>query len=120
MTFNLRTHPASELSEQQLSHLAQRLLDKRDELTTRLKELNQQITARRDCSITDAAEAAAQRETIDRADGIAAQLNLTLAEIDHALERMVAGSYGISEVSGEPIPYQRLLLLPWARTTMEE
>lgn len=103
-----------------MRQLAQRLLDKRDELVNALKELNRQIVARRDCSIADAAEAAAQREAVDRASGIADQHNLTIAEIDHALARMAAGTYGVSEVSGEPIPHKRLLLLPWARTVIGE
>jgi RNA polymerase-binding transcription factor DksA len=30
------------------------------------------------------------------------------------------GRYGVSEVSGEPIPYARLLAVPWARTDSDE
>ena len=41
-------------------------------------------------------------------------------QIDHALERMEDGNYGLSEVSGEPIPVERLRALPWATMTVEE
>ena len=39
------------------------------------------------CSLTDAVEAASQREEIARASGIAEQHNQTVAEIDRALRR---------------------------------
>ena len=39
--------------------------------------------------------------------------------IEAALERMVSApdSYGLDENSGEPIPFERLDIIPWARTT---
>ena len=43
----------------------------------------------------------------------------TLHEIDHALERMAAGEYGICEVTGKPIPVERLRAIPWATMTVE-
>jgi DnaK suppressor protein len=61
-------------------------------------------------------EAASLREEIARASGIAEQHNQTVAEIDRALRRLEAGRYGVSEISGEPIPYERLVVIPWART----
>lgn len=42
-----------------------------------------------------------------------------LDEIDAALQRMKEGSYGVCEVSGDPISVERLRALPWARTTLE-
>lgn len=42
-----------------------------------------------------------------------------LDEIDAALQRMEAGTYGTCEVSGEQIEFERLQALPWARTTLE-
>ncbi len=41
-----------------------------------------------------------------------------LLRVERALERMDAGSYGRSEVTGEPIPYERLEALPWATTNV--
>jgi DnaK suppressor protein len=43
-----------------------------------------------------------------------------LAEIEHALGKMDAGTYGVSEFSGEPIELARLNAVPWARFTAEE
>jgi DnaK suppressor protein len=43
-----------------------------------------------------------------------------LAEIEHALAKMDAGTYGLSEFSGEPIELARLNVVPWARFTAQE
>jgi RNA polymerase-binding transcription factor DksA len=51
---------------------------------------------------------------------LSAQARQTVAEIDAALERMAAGTYGYSTVSGAPIPRERLEALPWATVLVEE
>jgi RNA polymerase-binding transcription factor DksA len=33
---------------------------------------------------------------------------------------MDEGTYGLSEVSGRPIPLERLEVLPWATTTVDD
>jgi DnaK suppressor protein len=43
-----------------------------------------------------------------------------LEQVEHALERMDEGKYGFSEVTGKPIPYERLDVLPWATTNVED
>ncbi|HEX8795164.1 MAG TPA: TraR/DksA family transcriptional regulator [Polyangiaceae bacterium] len=43
-----------------------------------------------------------------------------LAEVEHALVKLNAGTYGFSETSGRPIPFARLLALPWARNDADE
>jgi DnaK suppressor protein len=43
-----------------------------------------------------------------------------LGEIEHALAKMDAGTYGVSEMSGRPIPFARLLAVPWARFDADE
>jgi DnaK suppressor protein len=42
-----------------------------------------------------------------------------VGEIDAALARMDAGTYGLCEGTGEPIGYRRLLARPWARFSVE-
>ena len=108
------------LSPSQLDRLALQLTEKRRELAHALPALTQKIVRREDCSLADAAEAASAREEAVRAAGIAAQHKQTIGEIEHALRKLAAGSYGVSEVSGEPIGYQRLVLVPWARAASDE
>lgn len=43
---------------------------------------------------------------------LSTQARQTVLEIDEALERITAGTYGYSEVSGQPIPRERLEALP--------
>ena len=43
-----------------------------------------------------------------------------LAQVERALALIVAGTYGISEVSGQPIPIERLNVLPSATTLVDE
>jgi RNA polymerase-binding transcription factor DksA len=49
----------------------------------------------------------------------AASARQTIEEIDAALARLDAGTYGICEYSGEPIPEERLEAIPWARERVE-
>jgi RNA polymerase-binding transcription factor DksA len=44
----------------------------------------------------------------------------TLSLVIRALERIVAGTYGLSEVSGKPIPIERLEAVPYATTLVGE
>jgi DnaK suppressor protein len=113
-------HIDAELSEDQLKELAERLASKRRELADMLDTLNRQIAAKDNCSIADAAEAASLQENRARASGIADQHRQTITEIDLALKRLETGRYGVSESSGQPIAYERLLLIPWARTNADE
>ena len=42
-----------------------------------------------------------------------------LRRIDHALDKIADGSYGICEITGKPIPVARLRAIPWATMTVE-
>jgi RNA polymerase-binding transcription factor DksA len=50
---------------------------------------------------------------------LAAKALEMIEEIDHALTKFDLGTYGICEVSGEPIPEERLEAIPWAREKVE-
>jgi DnaK suppressor protein len=65
---------------------------------------------------TDTAAALADHDRETVLDANARQL---IHEIDHALERMSDGAYGICEVTGAPIPLDRLRAIPWATMTVE-
>jgi RNA polymerase-binding transcription factor DksA len=47
------------------------------------------------------------------------QLEAELAELQAALQRVESGTYGIDEVTGEPIDPERLEALPAARTNID-
>jgi DnaK suppressor protein len=63
----------------------------------------------------------AQDITIEETElAITANEQGILAQIENALQRMRDGTYGLSEVSGKPIPYERLEALPWATTNVDD
>jgi RNA polymerase-binding transcription factor DksA len=51
---------------------------------------------------------------------LSAQARQMIADIDAALQRIKDGSYGLSVISGRPIPKDRLRAIPWARELVEE
>jgi DnaK suppressor protein len=55
-----------------------------------------------------------------RDSAIRDDLKRILAAIERAEQRLEDGSYGVSVVSGNPIPDKRLEALPWAERTVEE
>jgi DnaK suppressor protein len=116
----LHAHIDAELSQAQLEELASLLAGKRRELTERVIDLNEQLVVKDDCSLADVADAASLQENRLRARGVVEQHQLNINEIDAAIRRLEVGSYGISETSGEPIAYDRLMLIPWARTGADD
>jgi RNA polymerase-binding transcription factor DksA len=51
---------------------------------------------------------------------LSAQARQMVTEIDAALKRIDAGTYGLSVISGKPIPRERLKAIPWATELVEE
>ena len=67
------------------------------------------------------AEDDAQRlASVELEGNLAAFADTRLADIERALQKIDAGTYGISESSGAPIPVERLEAYPEARDTLEE
>jgi RNA polymerase-binding transcription factor DksA len=60
-------------------------------------------------------------ETFEREKDVSIleQLEEELAELQAALERIDAGTYGIDEVTGDPIAPERLEAVPAARTNVD-
>jgi DnaK suppressor protein len=56
----------------------------------------------------------------ERDEGLSDQLQEELAAIERAERRLAEGTYGSSVESGEPIPDERLELVPWAERTAEK
>ena len=77
-----------------------------------LRELREQTKG----DILDAALDSAQDELSSQ---LAEVESRELAQIEHALERMKNGTYGVCEVTEQPIPLARLQALPYATTCIE-
>jgi DnaK suppressor protein len=53
-------------------------------------------------------------------EGLAENLRDRLAALERAEQRLAAGTYGLSVMSGQPIPDERLEAFPAAERTVEE
>ncbi len=51
---------------------------------------------------------------------LSAQAREAVVEIDEALARIFAGTFGYSVMSGKPLPKERLEAIPWASISVEE
>lgn len=116
----MQAHPDAQLSQAQLDELVYRLISMRRDLTSSIETLTVQSTEKYDCDIRDAADSASLQENRVRVSSIVIHHQETIVAIDNALDRIKDGRYGVSEKSGEPISYERLLLIPWARTDVGE
>ncbi len=113
----MQAHPDADLTPKQVQELSDQLADKRREMADSVDLLRETIMSKHDCDILDAGDSASHNEEHRRAATIARHHKETIAEIDLAINRLKEGRFGVSETTGEPIAYERLLAIPWARTS---
>jgi DnaK suppressor protein len=106
------------LTADQLRLLRGRLEGLRSSLLTRLKYERSVVVEgeRRPEALEEAEQTREQDDAVlfsERDRGL-------LGEIEQALGRLDAGRYGLSELSGRPIGFRRLLAVPWARVAAGE
>lgn len=102
------------------------LLEERERLTRHSEALKAEadsLAADREAGDTQFDDESGEGDTMaverERDLVLSAQAQQTVAEIDRALERLEDGTYGICEISGQPIPKERLKAIPWARERVE-
>jgi len=110
-------------NKKELDRYRQILLRKRGELVGDVADLEQQALQGASGSLSHTPQHMAEQgsEAYDQAlqlDLAAADRKL-IREIDDALKRIEAGSYGVCELTGNPIKQERLEELPWARYSIE-
>ncbi|HEV7640026.1 MAG TPA: TraR/DksA C4-type zinc finger protein [Gaiellaceae bacterium] len=81
------------------------------------EELGEVAEGGTDNHLGDTATAMYDRE-LD--EGLEEGARETLAEIDAALQRIEAGTYGVCEVCGKSIGAERLSALPWTRLCIDD
>jgi DnaK suppressor protein len=95
-----------------LTRLYDRLVAQRDELRLKLAE-DLGLTSSRDDGINDLGETAAQMEQSELHSQLAALESRELAQIDLAIGKLHAGTYGVCDRCQKPIPLARLQALPF-------
>jgi DnaK suppressor protein len=110
---------SSHLSAADLERLRAALVDKRAALLTaeRATMDEQRGISTRQTEQGDVAERLIEQESALRIGTFDAAL---LADVNRAIAKLEAGTYGTSEDCGAPIPLDRLEAVPWARRTAEE
>lgn len=106
------------LNDDQIERLRERLLG---ELAVLVERTGEFVQASADFSLDtgDRQDVASAEEARTQAAGMAERDRRRILEVEAALRRMDEGTYGICEVSDEPIPFGRLDIEPTARTTVE-
>ena len=69
--------------------------------------------------VTDPADQGSETFEREKDLAILEQLEEDLAEIEAALQRLDEGTYGVDEVTGQPIARERLEAYPTARTNVD-
>lgn len=113
----------SPLGKRDLDRFRQMLLRKRAELVGDVNMMETQALRGQSGSLSNTPQHLAEQgsETYEQSlslDLAAADRKL-IREIDDALKRIEAGTYGLCELTGKPIKIERLEELPWARYSIE-
>jgi len=118
------------LTSKQLQQIENRLLEER----TRLLEQLNEFTSNESAEDSQTQSGDISRLPMHQADlgtdvaneeleaSIATRRSAEIGEIDAALERIRTSpeTFGLDENSGESIPFERLDIIPWARTTVHQ
>src|SRR5262249_42660081 len=107
------------LTGSQLAELRAALAAKRAELRRTIDARLRQ-SAEDDEQLTEDVDMATRDIGTTEAHGVVEVDRRLLAEVDRALAKLDAGTFGVSEGSGEPIPFARLRAVPWARYNTDE
>jgi RNA polymerase-binding transcription factor DksA len=110
------------LTGEDLRHFRKRLESEREAIKSRMAERSRdsQETVREESGVGDSGDNAMRLNDLEvEADEDEVDL-VTLARIQRALGRIEDGTYGVSELSGKPIPKERLEAVPYATTLVEE
>jgi len=108
-----------ELTATDLEVLRAALESKRAELV-RAHDGNLSLGTHSEDPLTDPMDAATRATDESELLALARQERRQIVAIDRALAKMADGSYGKSELSGRPIPIERLQAVPWATLDADE
>ena len=100
--------------------LYDKLIGKRDELIDTIKEASEKAREISPDPIQrEPADVGTATFQQDELLGSATLDQELLEEVNEAISRMENGSYGVCQLTGEPIPMERLEAIPWTRFTLE-
>lgn len=78
------------------------------------------VNAEEDAGAVEFEDDAQRLDTLEREGNLVARDVDRLQQVDRALEKLKEGTYGLSDLSGKPIPAERLEAAPEAIYTVDE
>ncbi|QED29833.1 RNA polymerase-binding protein DksA [Microvenator marinus] len=107
-----------ELTEEDLEHFKQRLLQEREDMLAKLnRHLNEaMVDNERPADELDQAGRISDQAYLMR---LADKEQKLIKQIDRALAKFESGEFGLCEGTGEPISRKRLEVRPWTRYSIE-
>jgi RNA polymerase-binding transcription factor DksA len=97
----------------------ERLLRLGEKLSDEIHQLTSEACEETPTYSMHPADAATDSFDRDLVLGLASFGQEGLYEIEAALKRIEDGTYGVCELTGEPIPWERLEAIPWTRFSLE-
>jgi DnaK suppressor protein len=111
------------LTKRQLAQVRDVLVAERDQLLAQATDLDAEADIKqwRDAGFDDdPADTGSANFERERAQSLANHARRILIQIDDALERLDAGTYGRCERCGDPIEFARLEAIPYATLCLED
>lgn len=111
-----------QLSDEALDRLGEHLREERQRLRDQLADLEETIDSSSwdDEVRSDPADAGFAVSELDQVSNLARNAQEILQQVERALERLEAGTYGTCELCGDPIAKGRLEALPHATTCTKD
>jgi RNA polymerase-binding transcription factor DksA len=105
------------LTQEQLKVLKERLEEEKAKLLERFRKIEdtQSRIGEQIREPGDQEDISQMTYTQEVLDNLSAREMFVIREIDYALQKLQAGTYGVCEYCGEYIEYERLLAIPWTR-----
>jgi DnaK suppressor protein len=107
------------LSEKDILHLQMLLAQRRQEILRQVENMESRWQENAEPQI-EPEETAQEIELSDPYAPLEAIDRFEVEEIDQALEKIQAGTYGWCEICGQPIALTRLKFIPWTRYCRED
>ena len=110
------------LTPEDLRKFRQQLESERTAIQHRMvdRRRDSQETVRGESGVGDSADNSVRLNDLDVEADEDAVDRVTLEQVEKALRRIDDGTYGVSEVSGKPIPKARLVAVPYASTLVDD
>jgi DnaK suppressor protein len=117
-TVKVRKNGEAKIKPQWLKYY-QRLLELRDQLTRQMSGLAKESAQEMAGYSLHMADSGTDNFDRDFALSLLSSDQDAVYEIEEALKRIEKNTYGVCELTGKPIPRQRLEAIPWTRFTVQ-